>query len=78
MCRVVNGGAPMDQDEVKEFMSHFDLDADGKLDINEFCRAMVGLTAGDVDEDGDIDTKEMDTGVKEAGTAAIIAAADHV
>ena len=38
MSRVVGGGHPMPQEEAEDFIAAFDMDADGKLNIDEFCK----------------------------------------
>ena len=62
------------EDEAKEFMTHFTDDEDGMLNYTAFCRAMVHLTGGDIDQDGHIDDQELEKGLPEAGSAAIKAA----
>ena len=75
MTRTVGVTDALNVEEVKEFMSHFTDDEDGMLDYPAFCRAMVQLTGGDIDQDGHIDDQELERGLPEAGSAAIRAAA---
>ena len=59
MTRVTSEQLELTEQDAQEFMDSFiDQDADGMLDYKAFCRAMVGLTGGDMDGDGHIDDKE--------------------
>lgn len=68
-----SSGAPLSLEDAQEFIDDFDANADGLMDIDEFCKAMVALTdpSGAVMDDGVVDDAEMRAGAAKAGAAAL-------
>ena len=64
-----DGNGKLSVEEAQEFIADFDVDEDGRLSIDEFITAIVSLSGGDINDDGEIDDTEMTFGAEKAADA---------